>query len=109
MDCEFHYHVTYLLAILAQFEPSTAYKIAYSSQYLDDNTRIFTVWPREKGLPYQNLPSQCYNPLVDEHLIANIYPIFHFIPGLARSSAVQRLDGQAVNCVTTANAPLARQ
>lgn len=37
MNIEFHYYITYILARQAEFDPEDAYKIAYSSQYTDDN------------------------------------------------------------------------
>jgi hypothetical protein len=40
MDVEFHYYMTYLVAAKAGFGSDDAFKIAYTSQYVDDNEMI---------------------------------------------------------------------
>ncbi len=37
MNKEFHYYITYLIAARAGLCPNEAFKVAYSSQYVDDN------------------------------------------------------------------------
>ncbi len=34
MDIEYHFYITYIIALRAGFDKNTAYKIAYSSQYI---------------------------------------------------------------------------
>ncbi len=43
MDIEFHYYITYIVALKAGYSPHDAYLIAYSSQYSDDNTEEFEI------------------------------------------------------------------
>ncbi|MDA8104143.1 MAG: hypothetical protein M0Z71_02065 [Nitrospiraceae bacterium] len=43
MDIEFHYYMTHLIALRAGFKPDDAFKIAYASQYTDDNENV-TKW-----------------------------------------------------------------
>ena len=38
MEKDFHFYVTYALAETAGFSPEESHIIAYSSQYVDDNT-----------------------------------------------------------------------
>jgi len=37
MDIEFHYYILYLIAARAGYGPADSYKIAYSSQFVDNN------------------------------------------------------------------------
>ena len=43
MDIEFHYYITFILCRQAGYSGDDAYKIAYSSQYTDDNTHHYYV------------------------------------------------------------------
>jgi len=78
MDIEFHYYVTYLTAIKAGYDSDSAYKIAYSAQYVDDNILGFKIDGDEE---YENYISQTYNILKPQDKLQRIYPLFHFIPG----------------------------
>ena len=96
MDIEFHYYITYIVALRAGFAPGDAYVIAYASQYTDDNTTVYTI---DKGGPgeYSNYISQTANILKPQKELMGIYPAFHFMPGtlveLAGDSA-RRRDGK---------------
>ncbi|MCS7280471.1 MAG: hypothetical protein NZ583_02420 [Desulfobacterota bacterium] len=95
MDREFHYYITYFLALRAGFLKEEAHIIAYSSQYTDDNTLIFKV-SSKKGL-YVNYVSQTFNILRPQKKLLRIYPIFHFMPGSkeeVQSYGFTRKDGK---------------
>ncbi len=62
MDIEFHYYITYLIAAKAGFGFDDAYKIAYASQYVDDNDMILEI-DKGKGSAYRNYISQTMNIL----------------------------------------------
>jgi hypothetical protein len=80
MDFEFHYYITYIVALKAGYSPHDAHLIAYSSQYTDDNTEEFEIG---KGTPdqYHNYISQTINILKPAGDLLRIHPIFHFMPG----------------------------
>ena len=44
MDIEYHYYITYLIAIKSGFETHEAYTIAYSSQFVDDNCYEYIIY-----------------------------------------------------------------
>ncbi len=96
MDIEFHYYITYFIALRAGFGPDDAYVIAYASQYTDDNTTVYRI---DKGGPgeYSNYISQTANILRPQKELMRIYPAFHFMPGtlgeIAGDSA-RRRDGK---------------
>ena len=79
MDIEFHYYMTHLIALRAGFRPDDAFKIAYASQYTDDNQTTYQI--EGADVPYENLISQTADITKpkEEHL--RIYPAFHFCPG----------------------------
>jgi hypothetical protein len=79
MDIEFHYYMTHLIALRAGFKKEDALKIAYSSQYTDDNDEEFTI--RGGDAPYNNLISQTSDIQKPQEERLSIYPIFHFCPG----------------------------
>ena len=74
MNSEFHYYITGILAHKAGFNEEEASIIAYSSQYVDHNTIVFTVDD------YKNYVSQTMNILKPMKTLMRIYPIFHFTP-----------------------------
>jgi len=43
MNIEYHFYVTYIIALQAGYSESDAFKIAYSSQYTDDNDKILEI------------------------------------------------------------------
>ncbi len=87
MDSEFHYHVTYLLAIGGGFNKDDAYKIAYSSQYIDDNQANIIV-KDDKSNIYKNIQTQSY--LTSAKASKEIYIPFHFIPKCNLSNSLRK-------------------
>lgn len=92
MNIEFHYYITWLIAVRAGLPPEDAGIVAYSSQYTDDNDMIFRI---DKDLPtaYGNYISQTMNILKPKAKLFRIYPLFHFIPGDPRAASTWRKDG----------------
>lgn len=80
MDIEYHFYVTYIIALRAGYSKTDAFKIAYSSQYTDDNNEEFII---NKGKPnvYNNFISQTHNITKPKKHLIRIYPMFHFFPG----------------------------
>ena len=109
MDIEFHFYWTYLIAARAGFDPKTAHLIAYSAQYVDDNTTQYEIYnENESGfmpdvLCYRNYISQTKNILKPGHELIRIYPLFHFIPGDPFAESAWRVDGAMHWLNTTPN------
>jgi hypothetical protein len=80
MDIEFHYYITYIVALRAGYHPHNAYLIAYSSQYTDDNTKRYEI-NQGASDEYHNYISQTLNILKPAKDLLRIHPIFHFMPG----------------------------
>ncbi len=99
MDIEFHYYQT-LIAKRAGFGLNEAYKIAYASQYVDDNDIIFEI-NKDDAHYYKNYISQTINILKPKLL--QIYPFFHFIPGNYDDLHARRKDGKMHLLNTTPN------
>lgn len=93
MDVEFHYYITYLIAKKAGFSNEDSSIIAYSSQYVDDNTMIFKI-NKDTAEYYKNYISQTMNILKPKAKLFRIYPLFHFIPGDPLSTTALRRDGK---------------
>ncbi|MBX2864497.1 MAG: hypothetical protein KTR27_13190 [Leptolyngbyaceae cyanobacterium MAG.088] len=102
MDIEFHYYITYLTATRAGLTTSDAETLAYSSQYVDENTRYLDI-DQNKSTAYQNYITQTMNILKPTDVLMRIYPIFHFIPGDPLSPTAQRKDGKLHQLNTTPN------
>jgi hypothetical protein len=81
MDIEFHYHMTYLIALRAGFDKMDAYTIAYSSQYTDDNQYPYRIVDKNTASVYLNYLSQTEDITKPQENRLNIYPLFHFCPG----------------------------
>lgn len=109
MDIEFHYYVNYILALRAGLLPDVAHKIAYSAQYVDDNTEHRTVLKKQNLTQYTHIITQSLNPTLSVKDIISIYPIFHFIPGdeILHSSSLRR-DGECRYMTTIPDSRLAR-
>lgn len=96
MDIEFHYYMTFIIALRAGFTKEQAYKIAYSSQYTDDNDTSYRIRSGE-GDYYINDISQTSDITKPQQERLRIYPLFHFMPGTADEiwrSAQGRKDGK---------------
>lgn len=102
MDTEFHYYMTYLISAGAGFGAEDAFKIAYSSQYVDDNDMIFEI-SKDKASAYTNYISQTMNILNPKKKLFRIYPLFHFIPGDPAGECAFRKDGKMHWLNTTPN------
>lgn len=107
MDIEFHYHITYILAKKTDFSPDESYILAYSSQYVDDNTMHYYVNFTD-GSNYLSEVSQTMDIIKPSSLREKIYPVFHFIPGDPESPTARRKDGRTHPCNTTPNSENAR-
>jgi hypothetical protein len=102
MDVEFHYYMTYLVAAKAGFGSDDVLKIAYTSQYVDDNDMILEI-DKGKASAYRNYISQTMNILKPKSKLFRIYPLFHFIPGDPMSKTAFRKDGKMHWLNTTPN------
>jgi hypothetical protein len=102
MDIEFHYYITHILAEKAGFGPEASQTIAYSSQYVDNNDRQYTL-DKGKEDEYQNYISQTMDILKPKKEHLRIYPCFHFVPGEYESYHSKRKDGRTHPLNTTPN------
>lgn len=93
MDIEFHYHINLIVARLAGFSEGAAHIIATSSQFVDDNSKVWNV--SLESAFYTNIITQTLNLNLPKKQLREIYTCFHFQPG----------DGLGI---TKANSPLAR-
>lgn len=103
MDIEFHYYATFVLASKAGIEPKKAEIIAYASQYVDDNDRLYTI--KRGSEEYQNYISQTMNILKPKKKLIRIWPCFHFLPGnyVSHNDVAKRRDGLLHIFTTTPN------
>lgn len=95
MDTEFHYYMTYIIALRAGFKVDDAYTIAYSSQYTDDNNYPYEII--DDDFPYKNHISQTYDITKPKEELLRIHPYFHFFPGTKREiikESYPRKDGK---------------
>lgn len=92
MDFEFHYDITYLIALKAKFSKNEAEIIATSSQLVDDNTEENYI-ENDKGDIYKTYISQTSNILKPSDDLFRIYPSFHFVPGNPMAPTARRKDG----------------
>ena len=102
MDSEFHFDITYLIALKAKFSKSEAKIIATSSQLVDDNTEKNYI-KNDKGEIYKTYISQTSNILKPSDELFRIYPSFHFVPGNPISPTARRKDGTFHLLNTTPN------
>ncbi len=107
MNIEFHYYITYILAREAGFDPEDAYKIAYSSQYVDDNSIHYYI-NFENGDHFFSTVSQTMDITKPSPKRQKIYPLFHFIPGDPDSPTARRKDGRKHLFNTTPDSENAR-
>lgn len=109
MDLEFHYWVTGLTAEYAGFSAADCRIIAYSSQYVDDNTREIHIFDDEFDVfpSYVSHVTQTPIPTEAKDVVMRIYPLFHFLPGDMDVAASARVDHQSHSLVTTPNSAYA--
>jgi hypothetical protein len=80
MNKEFHYYITFILCRKAGFDADESYKIAYSSQYTDDNdSHTFVNFNGGGGFISKISQTMDITKPTPKH--KSIYPYFHFIPG----------------------------
>ena len=108
LDIEFHYYVTYLVALEAGFDKKSANIIATSSQLVDDNVEINYIKDNKEKV-YKTYISQTANILKPEDELFRIYPVFHFIPGDYNEISKKRKDGSYHILNTTPNSINARK
>ena len=95
MDIEFHYYMTYIVALRAGFTADDAYTIAYSSQYTDNNDYPYEIM--DDDFPYNNYISQTMDFTKPKEELLRIHPYFHFFPGTKKeivSKSYPRKDGK---------------
>jgi hypothetical protein len=96
MNIEFHYYITYIIALRAGYSDDEAFKIAYSSQYTDDNNREYSI-NTGKADSYNNYISQTYDITKPRKKLIRIHPMFHFFPGTTDeivNGSLPRHDGK---------------
>ena len=103
MNSEFHYYVTHLIAARAGVRGDDLRVLAYASQYVDDNNRVYQVKRSDLTTLYQNSISQTLNILKPHKEKLEIYPLFHFIPGEPDAPSTKRSDGKTDVFNTTPN------
>lgn len=102
MDIEFHYYITYLIAVKAGFSVDDALILAHACQYTDDNNEKYTV-DRGQASEFTNHISQTLDITKPQKERLEIYPVFHFIPGNYLDGAAKRKDGETHPLNTTPN------
>jgi len=80
MNIEFHYYITYLIALKAGFSHDKAYKIAYSSQFVDDNQKQVEVLDLRMRTVYRSTPTQIEILSIGKRR-DEILQSHHFLPG----------------------------
>lgn len=105
MDYEFHFYINYLIAKLGGFSSKESYTIAYSSQYVDDNSTRYNV--RYGDYVFTNSITQTYNLTLPTEELIKIYSTLHFIPG--EKTSAERVDGKTHELVTTPNSQAANR
>ncbi len=108
MDIEFHYYINYLIAIKAGFNLSQSLKIAYSAQFVDDNTEEILVYD-EHNTPYKSMLTQSYSPFLSKGKLTKTHLCFHFIPGEIAEAAALRLDTKQHLLLTTPGSFIAKK
>jgi hypothetical protein len=105
MDKEFHYYITYFIALKAGFDEQNAQVIAYSSQYTDDNNVEYVIDP-DAPSQYHVYISQTYDIFKPQEERLRIYPVFHFMPGSGDellAASAKRKDGKTHSLNTIPN------
>lgn len=93
MDIEYHYYITYLIAIKSGFEIHEAYIIAYSSQFVDDNCHEYMIYSANSSqVEYKNFISAINEKTLNSHKLDEILIPFHFLPDVKIKDS--RKDGE---------------
>lgn len=100
MRKDFHYYALYYMSLCAGVEPDTAYKIAYSSQYVDDSTESKKIWLLDKEKKgFIDPVRTAHNGLESfwRDVWEKIYFPFHFVPGHKKEDEdEQRVDEKCI-------------
>jgi hypothetical protein len=92
MDIEYHYYITYLIAIKSGFETHEAYTIAYSSQFVDDNCYEYIIYnANDSQVEYKNFISAINEKTLNFSKLDEILIPFHFLPDVKTKDS--RKDG----------------
>lgn len=108
MNIEFHYYLTKYLALEAGFDNIEAEIIAYSSQYVDDNSTQYKI-KLPDGSEYENYITQTKNITRPRKQLMRIYLLFHFMPGNPTSPKTRRKDGKMHLLNTTSSSTHAQE
>ena len=86
MQKDFHFYVVYYLCLCSGLDPDYAYKIAYSSQYVDDSTesrKIYLFDKKGEEIGFIDPVRTAHNGLESfwQEVWEKIYYPFHFVPG----------------------------
>jgi len=83
MDIEYHYYITYLIALTSGFKIHEAYTIAYSSQFVDDNHKEYTIYNANNSqYCYRNFISAINERNLNSQKLNSILIPFHFLPDI---------------------------
>jgi len=108
MNIEFHYYLTKYLALEAGFDNNEAEIIAYSSQYVDDNSTQYKIELPDNST-YENYITQTKNITRPRKQLMRIYLLFHFMPGNPTSPRTRRKDGKMHLLNTTSSSTHAQE
>ena len=108
MNIEFHYYLTKYLALEAGFDSDEAEVIAYSSQYIDDNSIQYKIHLPDKSI-YENYITQTKNITRPRKQLMRIHLLFHYMPGNPTSPKTRRKDGKMHLLNTTSSSTHAQE
>lgn len=100
MDIEFHYTITYIIALYAGCSAQKSAIIAYSSQYVDDNDGWEKVYVGDRL--YLGCVTNANKFISSKNLLDSVLQTFHFIPGNA-SKGSPRMDSEKHELCVTPN------
>jgi len=94
MQKDFHYYALYYLSLCAGIEPDAAYKIAYSSQYVDNSTEFEKILLLDKKGKegFIDPVRTAHNRLESfwKDVWEKIYYPFHFVPGHKKENQTEK-------------------
>jgi len=80
MDLEFHYYITFIVAAHAGYSYDQAQRIAYSSQYVDNNLYTHRIFCPLYSSIYENEVSATFSPFASQQVTKTLL-CHHFLPG----------------------------
>jgi len=93
MNREFHYYIVRLVAGRAGLRGEDLRRFAYSSQFVDDNTREYNIHYHYCDFSNQMFINPISQTMLPDAKGETIYKTFHFVPGDSNSSS-KRKDGR---------------